>query len=206
MSCRIAALTGLAIVVAGISSAPARDRDTSGFHVGPQLSYTSGVKDVMDLYEANSGGEAKLLLPVGLAFAADYQWASGLRADIGFGPIFYLGDTSSGSYGSGLNYFEAPLTATVGYTVASSASIALYARGGVAYHIATGTYKEGSEPGLFAAGGVEFARRSAVRFYVEAAIDKSKVEFASAACSSGPSPCTVKLNTYDLTVSLGVKF
>jgi hypothetical protein len=160
----------------------------------------------MDLYEQNSGGDAKLLIPVGLAVAANYQWTSGLRADLGFGPMFYLGDTSSGNYGNGLHYFEAPVTGTIGYTFPPAASAALYARAGVAYHIATGTYKEGSSPGLFAAGGVEFARRSAVRFYLEVAIDKSKVEFATISCGSGPSPCTVKLSTYDLTASLGVKF
>lgn len=70
-----------------------------------------------------------------------------------------------------------------------------------------GTYYEGSTPGMFAAAGIEFSRTHAVRYVLEATLDKSRVEFDNFSCpTSGYYASRVDLNTYNALVGFGAKF
>lgn len=204
------------LLVIGLAAAQVQARGVDDWHFGGQLSYVSGISDVTDLYEKNYNAtntysyvKIHLLIPVGIQFAANYQWKTGLRADFGVGPAFYMNsNSSSNNYAHvDLHHYEVPISATIGYTFAPHADISPYVRGGFSYHIAGGTYYEGSTPGVFAAAGIEFSRTHAVRYVLEAALDKSKVEFDNFNCpSSGYCASRVDLNTYNALVSFGAKF
>lgn len=163
------------------------------------LSYASGVKDVADLYEdnlQNAGFDADvdLKFPIGLSLGATYDWESGLRADVGLGPAFFLeGD---------VDYFELPMTATVGYNFARGTQFSPFIRGGLAYHIGSGDFYESASPGFFVAAGLDFTRLT-----VELAADTAKVEFERT-CAAGVTDCdtTKKLSTYDVVFSVFWRF
>ena len=179
------------------------------WNVGLGPSYVSGIEDVLDLYEFNmerdgySEVDVDMLLPVGIAFSADYQWASGVRVDLGLGPVFFIAGDA--------DHFEMPISSTVGYTFFPNSTVSPYIRAGLVHHLVSGDYDINSDPGLLAAAGIEFARDSVVKFTLEVATDQSEVEFETFACRSFNSfricnPDTVVMNTYDLVVSLFVKF
>jgi hypothetical protein len=183
------------------------------------ISFASGINDVTDLYEKNYNAthtttyvKIHMLLPVGLSFAADYHWQSGLRADIGVGPFFMLkSDDSNNNRTRGyarvdLSHYEMPVNATVGYSFLSNGDVSPYVRVGAVNHFVSGSYYRSSSPGLFAAAGIEFSRRHSVRYVLEVASDKSKVEFDNFTCTTTDCPTTVKLNTYDVLVSFAAKF
>jgi hypothetical protein len=76
------------------------------------VAYASGVSDITDLYEDNLrlegfDADVDLKLPLGIAAGVRYDWASGMRGDLGLGPMFFIGGD--------VDHFELPLTATVGY-------------------------------------------------------------------------------------------
>lgn len=186
--------TAAAILAVILASPPAQALE---WRLG--LSYASGVKDIPDLYEdnlRNAGFDADvdLKFPIGVSVGATYDWESGLRADVGAGPAFFLeGD---------VDYFELPLTATMGYNFAKGADFAPYVRGGLAYHIGSGDFYESADPGLFAAAGLDFRRLT-----VEVAADTAKVKFERTCPASTPdcSP-TKKLSTYDIVLSVFWRF
>jgi hypothetical protein len=159
------------------------------------LAYASGLSDVTDLYEDNldrSGLDADvdLKFPIGITVGAKYDWASGMRADLGLGPAFFIeGD---------VDHFELPVTATVGYDFNRSGELAPYIRGGLAYHIASGDFYESSAPGLFVAAGIDFSR-----FTIELGADLSKVKLETVECDTA-GPCesdTRKVSTFDFILS-----
>jgi hypothetical protein len=178
------------------------------FGLGP--SYVSGIEDVTDLYEYNMEFDGyyevdvDMVLPVGVAFAADHHWRSGVRLDIGLGPAFFIAGDA--------DHFELPVSTTVGFSFMPNSSVSPYLRAGVVHHFVSGDYYNSADPGLFAAAGIDFARTSSVKFTFEVATDQSEVEFDTVTCTTPsqffPScrPDTVALNTYDLLVSLFIKF
>jgi hypothetical protein len=164
------------------------------------LAYASGIDDVTDLYERNldiEGFDAKvdLKFPLGLTGAVRYDWASGVRGDIGLGPMFFIGGD--------VDHFELPLSVTVGYNFLQNADVSPYVRGGLTYHFTSGDYYSSSDPGLFVAAGLDFRH-----FALEVAIDRSEVEFDSFACSAPGScqPAASSLNTYDIIASFFWRF
>lgn len=194
---------GILALVGGLSTAHAGE-----WRVGPGISVVTGLNDVMDLYENNYNNTHTLykastewILPFGLAVQGTYQWESGLRLDLGAGPFFMV---SSDDDNVDLDHYELPVSATIGYTLLPQATVSPYLRAGLAHHLASGDYVEGSSPGLLAAAGIEFARRSFVSFGLEVAMDDSTVEFERYA--PGGARDTVELNTYDVLVTFYVKF
>lgn len=182
-----------------------------GWRLGLGPSYVSGIEEVTDLYEYNmeAGGyydeaDVDMLLPIGVAFAADYQFRSGLRIDLGLGPMFLIAGDA--------DHFEVPISATVGFSFLPNSSVSPYVRAGFSHHFVSGDYYVSADPGLLAAAGIDFARTNSVKFTFEVASDQSEVEFDTYACPM-PNPffrpCgmgTVKLNTYDVIASLFIKF
>lgn len=176
------------------------------FGLGP--SYVTGIEDVTDLYEYNMEFEGydevdvDMLLPVGITFAADYHWRSGVRLDIGLGPAFFIAGDA--------DHFELPVSGTVGYSFMPNSSVSPYVRVGGVHHFVSGDYYVSADPGLFAAAGLDFARTNAVKFTLEVATDQSEVEFDTVRCTSqfigSCRPAVVMLNTYDVLVSLFIKF
>lgn len=207
---------GLAVVGMALTASANADE----WHLGPQISYASGVNDVADLYENNYNAthtysyvKVHMQIPVGLAFAADYQWNSGLRADVGLGPFFTIkqddrSDRDNRYYddSTDLHYYEVPVNATVGYSFIPHGSVSPYIRAGVAYHFVSGDYYRSSTPGLFAAVGLEFSRTNTARYVLEIAADQSQVEFDNLACTDPVCANTVKLHTYDVVASFAAKF
>lgn len=170
------------------------------FSVG--LSYVSGIEDVADHYEENlrlAGFDVDVDVdfPVGFGLAATYLWKSDIRADITLGPMFNI----SGD----VHHFELPIGATIGYTFLSGGNVSPYVRGGLVYHYVDGDQYSSTDPGLFAAVGVELF----AHFAVEVATDQSEVEFDALDCTAANVPCaltTQKLNTYDLMASVYYRF
>jgi hypothetical protein len=116
-----------------------------------------------------------------------------------------ISETADETYEVDYHHFEAPLSATVGYTFLPNAGTSPYLRAGATYHYASGTYVEGSKPGLLAAAGVEFGRQGVAVFSVEVAYDQSEVEFER--FQTGPlRRDIVSLNTYDWIASFIVRF
>lgn len=190
MKAAVLALCGL---VAIPSSAQAIE-----WSIGP--AYATGISDVTDLYERNlrnEGFEAEVDLefPIGLSVAFHYEWASGMRGDVGLGPMFFI----SGD----VDHFELPLTATLGYTFMPGENISPYVRGGLSYHFASGDYYESSSPGLLVAAGVEFERIT-----VDLALDNSELEFDRVRCpdTGACTTDTTELNTYEVVLSVMWKF
>jgi hypothetical protein len=165
------------------------------------LAYASGIGDVTDLYEENLriegfDAEVDLKFPLGLTGAVRYDWPSGIRGDIGLGPMFFIGGD--------IDHFELPLSVTVGYNFLPDANVSPYVRGGLIHHIASGDYYSSSDPGLFAAAGLDFTH-----FSLEVALDRSEVEFDTFACNAAGAACrpaVTSLNTYDIIASFFWRF
>lgn len=184
------------------------------WRVGPSISGVSGIDDVTDIYEENYNNthtstqvDVKFLLPVGIAVQGTYTWNSGVRVDLGLGPVFILRDNGDGDIDTGLDHTEVPVSATVGYTFIPSGSVSPYVRAGVAHHFASGDYVEGSSPGLLGAVGIEFMRQSTVSVSLEVAVDKSEVEFERFRRSGSTVVRTTdSINSYETMFSVIVKF
>lgn len=165
------------------------------------LAYASGIDDVTDLYERNLDvegfdAEVDLKFPLGLTGAVRYDWASGLRGDIGLGPMFFIGGD--------IDHFELPLSVTVGYNFLPNADVSPYVRGGLIHHFASGDYYSSTDPGLFAAVGLDFTH-----FSLEVALDGSEVELDTFSCNAAGTSCqpaTTSLNTYDIIASFFWRF
>lgn len=166
------------------------------------VAYATGLGDVTDLYEENlrlAGFDANvdLKIPVGVAAGMTYDWESGLRADLGLGPVFLIGGD--------IEHFEMPLSITAGYAFRRLSHASPYVRAGVVHHFVSGDLYSSSTPGVFAAAGVDFTH-----FSFEVSIDQSEVEFDSLSCSAGPgTSCeltTTKLNTYDVLAGFYWRF
>jgi hypothetical protein len=164
------------------------------------VAYASGVRDVADLYEDNlrlAGFDVNvdLKFPLGVAGAIRYDWASGVRADIGLGPVFVIGGD--------VRHLEVPLSITAGYNFMRLADVSPYVRGGVIHHFADGDQSTSSSPGLLVAVGLDFTH-----FSLEVAADRSEVEFDRLVCGAGQ-PCrltTTELNTYEILASFYWRF
>lgn len=133
------------------------------------LSYVAGFTDVTDRFEKNLGGHTTVTAtPVGINIQPYYEFDIGIRIGAGVGPLMMIfGDAT---------FFDVPLNLHLGYALPLGKSAALYARGGVAYNLALGDYVQGSSPGLFAAGGVEFMRTRRVRLAIEAGVNNAEIE------------------------------
>jgi hypothetical protein len=192
MKTTILALT--VVLLAGLSTAHALE-----WHLG--LAYASDVEHVGDLYEENLrvegfDAEVDLKFPLGVAAGVMYDWASGIRADVGLGPMFFIGGD--------VDHFEVPLSVTVGYNFLRTADISPYVRAGVVHHFASGDYYISSDPGVFAAVGLDFER-----FSLEVSVDTSKVKFDAFACNDAGAECrpgTTDFSTYDLVAAFFWKF
>ena len=190
---RIATTAAIALILLG-TSAHAQE-----WRLG--VAYASGVNDVTDLYEENlrlAGFEADvdLKFPIGVTAGFSYDWESGIRADVGLGPVFFIGGD--------IRHFELPLTGTIGYNFMRLSRVSPYVRGGFTHHFASGDQYSSSDPGLLVAAGLDFAR-----FSVELSADFSKVEFDTLVCDAQGADCTLgtrKLSTYDIIASFFWKF
>jgi hypothetical protein len=198
-----------AIAIASLTFGMSTAHAEAGWRFGLGPSYVSGIGDVTDLYEYNMELEGyydevdvDMLLPVGIAFAADYHWSSGVRLDFGIGPFFLIAGDA--------DHFEMPISGTLGYSFLPNSSVSPYVRAGFVHHFVDGDYYASADPGLLAAAGIDFARSNTVKFTFEVAMDQSEVEFDTYRCTSSFSfscrDTTIKLNTYDVLASLYVKF
>jgi hypothetical protein len=193
------------LMVTALVTAPLITAHASEWHVGGAVSFPTAQADVLDLYEENYAAQGTpvdvtKLLPFGIAFDAHYQWNSGIRLGMGFGPLLLIaGD---------VQHFEAPINVTLGYTFLPKSNVSPYVKAGFVHHIANGDFVVGSNPGLLAAVGLEFARNGVAQYALEVASDQSEVEFDKLCARSQPScrPSTVTLNTYDVVISFIVKF
>ncbi|MEN8180366.1 MAG: hypothetical protein ABFS39_17340 [Pseudomonadota bacterium] len=134
------------------------------------LAYTSGFQDVVDWHDDNLNVETDMLSPVGLTYRYNYNYDSGLRMDIGLGPISMIGGD--------VDYFNMPLVATVGYNLFQDSGFNVYVRGGLSYHILDGDYVvDDSATGLLGAVGIEAGNR--VKFVAEISMDTAEAAFSN---------------------------
>lgn len=135
-------------------------------------SYISGMNDVTDIMDDNlSTGFVEvdtLTIPIGISYSGYTEWDSGFGAGISVGPIMIgIGDIS---------FFNVPLGADVRYTLKSDGKVRTYVRGGIRYHVASGDFIEGSDPGAFGAIGMEFREKGRSGWGVEVAYDAATIE------------------------------
>lgn len=134
--------------------------------------YISGMTDITDIMEDNlSNGFVEVdtvTIPIGILYSGYNEWDSGFGAGINVGPIMLgLGDIS---------FFNVPVGADVRYILNSGGKARPYVRGGIRYHIASGDFIEGSDPGVFGSVGVEFRERGSGGWGFEVAYDASEIE------------------------------
>src|SRR5262245_58934545 len=152
---------------------PVANARADEWSVGPGVAYVSNINQVIDIYKNNSRAQGKTVdvdkaLPIGVSFDSTYQMTTGPRIGIGIGPYFRVtGD---------VKHFELPIDGTVGYGFLPQEQATPYVKGGIVYHFASGDFYKSSTPGFIVAGGVDFARRRAVRGTVEVSFDASKIE------------------------------
>jgi hypothetical protein len=185
------------------------------WRVGPGIMGVTGVDDVSDIYEENFNNtnpfielEVKFTIPVGLSVQGTYTWDSGVRMDMGLGPMFFLADTGDGDVDTGLEHTEVPISATVGYTFMPGSNVSPYVRAGIVHHVASGDYVEGSSPGLLGAVGVEFLRNRFCMVALEIAFDGATVELERyTRIGNGPvRRRTEDVRTYGTVFGVFVKF
>jgi hypothetical protein len=191
-------IVAAALLLMAATSAQAMEWRLLEWRLG--VSYASGLTDVTDLYEDNlraAGFDVNvdLKFPVGVAAGVRYDWTSGIRADVGLGPVFLIGGD--------VEHSEVPLSATVGYNFMRLSDISPYVRGGLVHHFVSGDLYSSSTPGFLLAAGVDFTHVS-----VELAVDTSEVEFDSLICNAGAACQRTKtnLNTYDFLASVYWRF
>jgi hypothetical protein len=128
------------------------------------LGYPSGFQDVVDFYDDVPWLEVDRLSPVGLFYRLLVNYDSGMRTDVGVGPLAFVA--------GGVEYHDVPVTATIGYNLNPKGSINPYLRGGLSYHFIGGDYVKDTKPvGPFGALGVEFMKNKPWQFFVEVAYD-----------------------------------
>ncbi|MGH8176620.1 MAG: hypothetical protein ACREV5_10205, partial [Steroidobacter sp.] len=91
-----------------------------------------------------------------------------------------------------------------GYNFMRTADISPYVRAGLVHHFASGDYYSSSDPGIFAAAGLDFER-----FSLEVSVDTSEVEFDTFICDASGAACrpaATQFSTYDLVASFYWKF
>jgi len=147
--------------------------DANEFHFPLGLAYVTGFSDFVDEIERSSGADASVMIPVGLVFNPYYEFDFGFRIGAGIGPtMMVFGDVET---------FNIPLNFNVGYSFRPSSSVNPYVRGGLMYNAAFGDFIEGSQPGGFVAGGIEFYKTRPVGFGLELAytFESAKIELES---------------------------
>lgn len=147
------------------------------FPVG--LSYVSGVNDIGDLLEDNLESNPYVsadvtVIPVGITFKPYYEWESGLGVGMDFGPTMFVWSSEDDI---DADFFNLPINANCRYTFMPDGNVSPYVKAGISYNISSGDYKEGSDPGFFAAAGIEWMRNRKVGIGVEVAYDSSQIEF-----------------------------
>jgi hypothetical protein len=165
------------------------------------LSYVSGAPDVWDwhednLYLENDGGG----VPLGLSYRFANISDSGLRFDMGVGPVvLILGD---------VEYQDIPIQFSLGYNLFKSDSLTTYARAGASLHISDGDYlKEEADYGGVVAVGLESGSGS-TKFFIELMYDTAEATFSTAENSTylvrNASEEDIEVNGFQLT--LGARF
>jgi hypothetical protein len=186
-----------AAAVIVLSVFPTANARADDWHGGPGIAYVSKIDDVLDIYKDNLKNQGKSVdiskaLPIGIGFDLYYQWDTGLRVGAGVGPYFRLSGDAK--------HFELPINGTVGYSFAQQSSVSPYVKAGVVHHFASGDFYESSDPGVLAAGGLDFVRHGSLRYTIELSVDESKIELDRIPGT------TEKLHSYETVVSVYVKF
>jgi len=166
--------------------------DTSDGAVG--LTYSKGFHDVVSWHEDHLAVQTDEI-PVGLSYRFIRNLDSGLRLDVGIGPIaIFTGD---------VDYYDVPLQLTGGYSLFKGSSFRPYIRGGLSYHINDGDYVESSAGlGLIGAVGVEIGRRGHVNFFAEASVDTAEATFST---NEGNAVYVTSFSKEDIEIA-GVQF
>jgi len=168
------------VSVSGIDSVRAADwRFPFGY------TFISGVSDMVDVYENNLEEEGydvdtTFMGYGGIAFNPYVELDMGLRLGLGLGPAIIVLMNEA-------DHFELPVSANIGWSILPNHNISPYFRGGISYHIASGTYVVESKPGLMGAVGIEFSRKRRVGFGLELGIDTAEIELEKRRCHEGSS-------------------
>ena len=164
-------VVGLIVVAALVAAADAPANEWRG-SVG--LTYVSGFSKVTSWYEDEMDAELSWSVPVGVSFAASYEFDHGSRLGADLGPLAMILSSS----GSDARYFDCPVGLTYGFNFIPHGKTSPYARVGVRYHMISSDEVDESSPGLFGAVGVEFFRKSSVGLGLEFGYDGSTVKMA----------------------------
>lgn len=194
---RIFTICLLSVLALGVNANPV---SAGNFHHAIGLAYTSGAQDVFDFYDEVPWLDVDRFSPVGLFYRLAIEYDSGVRTDIGIGPLaFAIGD---------VDYHDVPLTATIGYNLNPKGSVNPYLRGGLSYHFVDGDYVDDPNAlGLFGAIGLEFGKGKPW-FFVEVAYDTAEItmKYDSYSYGYGSYAKSEDIKVTDLMISAGVMF
>ncbi len=184
-------LVGMVLLSGGLFVMPAA---AGTFDHGVGLSYLSGFADVVDFYDDIPYAYQETdTIPVGLSYRGTANFDSGLRVDVGIGPVaVVLGDYS---------YWDIPLQLTGGFSFFPNHSVRPYLRGGVTVHVADGDYMT-KDPGvgLLGAVGLEIGKRGRISGFLEVSHDTAEATFEYSPFHRE------KIKVHGTVVSLGVLF
>ena len=150
------------------------------FNLAP--TYLSGLNYINDAYYNNfreqgyTVGEQSYF-PIGTALTVDYLQKSGLRFEVGLGPLVYI--VVDGTYNNA-TFTALPLFGTLGYMTADG----FYFAGGLSSPNASGDFVVSEKMGLLGIIGLKIKRLNFISFGFEAGIDSSTVEITSYHCPS----------------------
>lgn len=185
-------LMSLALLFAGSVNA-------GEWKLGVGVSHVSGVSDVGDVYEDNLNANPFVLavdviaIPIGAAVFSRYQGDSGMTINIGIGPVFIIAGDAS--------HTEVPISATIGYGFAKNGDTSPYIRVGAVAHSVSGDYVVSSDPGMFAAVGIEFGRNQGSNWGLEFSVDDSTVVLEDLT-----QPGNKEINSYDTQITVFFMF
>jgi len=182
---------GLAFISGVLFAMPATAR-TFDHSVG--FSYLSGFGDVVEFYDDIPYTYQETdTVPVGISYRATANLDSGMRVDLGIGPLALI----FGDY----EYWDVPLHATLGFSFFPNHSVRPYLRVGASLHIADGDYMtEDPGVGLLGAAGLEIGDRGRLSGFIEIAHDTAEATFEYSAAHRE------KIKVNGTVITLGVTF
>ncbi|MGA1840650.1 MAG: hypothetical protein ACMUIU_08495 [bacterium] len=134
------------------------------------LTYSTGWKDVKDLYEDNLrdiDDDEVSTVPLGISFNPYVEFSSGFGVGAGFGPLMLIWDNWD---------YVLPLKLDFRYTIMPQNTTAAYFRLGPSYHFVKGYKLHDGSPGFFVGTGVEFLRNRKLGFGFEISYDSAEIE------------------------------
>jgi hypothetical protein len=185
----------------------AQKTNNAGWHFPVALTYSAGFKDVSDGILGNVATTDKINIPFGLSFSPYYSSSNGIGFGADVGPfMFVYVDVRGGSSSNDGSALLMPLGLYCRYDFVQDGAVSPYVRGGIRHCFTSGELVDSSTTGFYGNVGVEFSRKRAVSFGLEAGFDTTKIDVFRYNSSGYLTTTTKEVKPYKFTVSAFVSF